>query len=390
MTSRRTFLGGAGATLMSGGFQVKGQAAEAQARRDTSDLLPFLFWHDDTIVVPVTINRIKTAAIIDSGAAVSMIDRRFADAANIPVTSVGQSLAGPGGRLQAPRTAPFQIAVGHVVAPLAWAALVDLASVSEAMGWPVGFLLGQDILRAYVFDFDFHAKRFAIAPNSLSPYTSGLVKLTLGRGIRQEPTVEISIEGNPPISAAVDTGNSSPLLLSPTYAAQAGLESRRISTALSATANGLSTNKLVSLKTVQMEGVTVQAVPAEIYSAWTSNGSPANIGMPMLASRRLVLDFGHDGLWRSPESAALRRDRSGLGLAVKSDRLVVMHVAAGSPAGAGGWKVSDQIAEVDGHPIDQTYNSGSLWRWRYGAEGTLVHLKLADGSDRTLRLSDYY
>lgn len=375
---------------MSGGFQVKGQAAEVEARGDKSTFLPFLFWHDDTIVVPVTINRIKTAAIIDSGAAVSMIDRRFADAANIPVTSVGQSLAGPGGRLQASRTAPFQIAVGDVVVPLAWTALVDLASVSEAMGWPVGFLLGQDVLRKYVFDFHFGARRFAIAPNSIPPQTSGLTKLALGRGIRQEPTVEISIEGNAPISAAVDTGNSSPLLLSPTYAAQAGLESRRTSTALSATASGLSTNKLVTLKTVQMEGVTVQDVPAEIYSAWTSDGSPANIGMPLLAGRRLVLDFGHDILWRSPESAALRRDRSGLGLAVKSDRLVVMHVAAGSPAEAGGWKASDQIVEVDGHPVDRTYNSGGLWRWRYGPEGTLVHLKRADGTDRKLRLSDYY
>ncbi|KAE8238811.1 hypothetical protein A4X03_0g8766 [Tilletia caries] len=132
-------------------------------------------------------------------------------------------------------------------------------------------------------------------------------------------------------------------------------------------------------------------VPAEIFENWTADGSPANIGMPLLAGRRLVFDFGHDRIWRSQSTAAsLRRDRSGLGIAAEVDRLVVVHVASGSPAMAGGWKRDEQIFEVDGQRIGPSYNSGDLWRWRFRPAGTLVSLKMKDGSVRFLRLGDYY
>nr|WP_244309894.1 aspartyl protease family protein [Sphingobium fuliginis] len=211
------------------------------------------------------------------------------------------------------------------------------------------------------------------------------------KGPRQEPTIEIEIEGNAPVTATVDTGNSSPLLLSAAYADEVGLLSRNSSTSLSATASGLSTNRLVTVNRVRMGHLAATDVPTEIYATWTANGSPANIGMPMLAGRRLVFDFGQDRLWRSPSTAVpLRRDRSGLGITVKPDRLVVVHVAYGSPAQAAGWRLDEQIIEVNGQRVGPSYNSGDLWRWRFQPAGTGVDLKLADGAVRYLRLGEYY
>lgn len=352
---------------------------------------PFLFWHEDTIVVPIRLNGAKTAGIVDSAAAVSMVDRNLAGAAKIAVTEAGQTLAGPGGRFRASRTEPFQLGLAGIVVPLSWAAVVDLSDVSRAMGWPVGFLLGQDVLRTHILDFHLDTKRFTLAPIGTVADTSGLTELALGRGVRQEPTIEIQIEGHSPVTAAVDSGNSSPLLLSTAYADEAGLLSRRSSTGLSATANGLSVNRLTTARSVRVAGLEIRDVPTEVYAVWTSNGSPANIGMPLLAGRRLVFDFGRDRLWRSPSAAmTLRKDRAGLGLAVKSDRLLVMHVAAGSPAESGGWKEGEEIVEVDGQPVGPAYNAGNLWRWRFRAAGTLVRLKLSNGSVRHLQLADYY
>ena len=389
MTTRRAFVGAVGATLVSSSLPASGsRPGEGRGGRRVS---PFLFWHEDTIVVPITVNGVKTAGILDSAAAVSMIDRRLANAANIMVTSAGQSLAGPGGRLRASKTGPFQLALGDFAALLAWTAVIDLSDVSEAMGWPVGFLVGQDVLRQCLLDFRFDEKQFSVASDSEAPDLAGLEEVKLGRGLRQEPTIDISIEGKPPVSAAVDTGNSSPLLLSPAYAEQSGLLSRRSSTALSATASGISTNRLITVASLRMDHLQARDVPTEVYSSWTSNGSPANIGMPLLAGRRLVFDFGRDRLWRSISPAApLRRDRSGLGLAVKADRLLVMHVASGSPAESGGFRVDDQIVEIDGRRVDGSYNEGDLWRWRFRPAGDQVELTLSTGAKRKLRLANYY
>lgn len=385
MATRRTFAGAFGAVLLRGALPASGQS------KSRPESFPFLFWHEDTIVVPISLNGVKTAAVVDSAAAVSMVDRNLASAAKIAVTAASQTLAGPGGRFQASRTGPFQLGLSGIVTPLSWAAVIDLSGVSLAMGWPVGFLLGQDVLRTYLLDFCLDTKQFTMAPSGSPMDTSGLAELVLGRGVRQEPTIEIAIEGHPPVSAAVDSGNSSPLLLSAAYAEEVGLSARPSSTGLSATANGLSVNRLITVKSVRMGDLEASDVPTEIYAAWTSNGSPANIGMPLLAGRRLVFDFGRDRLWRSPAAAVpMRKDRSGLGLAVKPDRLLVVHVAAGSPAEAGRWKEKEEIVEVDEQPVGPTYNAGDLWRWRFRPAGTLVRLKLSNSEVRRLRLADYY
>ena len=374
---------------MSGSLPAPSSAADEPTSK--RQWMPFVFWHEDTILVPIAVNGVRTAAIMDSAAAVSMVDRSFATTAKIPVSSVGQAFAGPGGKFQASRSDPFQVSIGDLPATLTWAALIDLSQVSRALGWPVGFLLGQDILRKHLFDFRFDTNQFTVTPNGTALDTSSLVELSLARGLRQEPTIEIEIEGNAPIAAAVDTGNSSPLLLSAAYADDVGLSSRKSSTGLSATANGLSTNRLITVNRVRMGHLEASDVPTEIYAAWTANGSPANIGMPLLAGRRLVFDFGQDRLWRSPSTAVpLRRDRSGLGIAVKPDRLVVVHVAPGSPAQAAGWRQDEQIIGVDGQRVEPSYNSGDLWRWRFRPAGTVVDLKLSDGPVRHLRLGDYY
>lgn len=353
--------------------------------------MPFLFWHEDTILVPITVNGLSTAAIVDSAAAVSVIDPSFSDTAKVPVSSVSQALAGPGGKFQAPRSGAFQLSIGDISISLSWAARIDLSQLSRAMNRPIGFVLGQDILRKHLFDFRFDTSSFTVSPHGATLDTSTLVELPLARGPRQEPMIEIEIEARAPVSAAVDTGNANPLLLSAAYADEVGLSSKRSSTGLSVTASGLSMNQLVTVDRVRMGHLEASDVPTEIFGLWTADGSPANIGMPLLAAQRLVFDFGHDRIWRSASAAGqLRRDRSGLGIAAEPDRLVVVHVASGSPALAGGWKKDEQIAAVDGQRVAPSYSSGDLWRWRFRPAGTLVDLELSDGSVRHLRLDDYY
>ena len=371
-------------TLPGGGSAARNLETQRQ-------LHPFLFWHEDTIVVPMVVNGVTTAAIFDTAAAVSAVDDRFARRAGIIATSAGQSLAGPGGTFQAFKTPSFQVSIGDNVARIDWAAAIDLSEVSRATGWAVGFLLGQDILRRFVFDFRFDTARFSVAPRARVPDTSGLAELLLARGRRQEPILEIAIEDLPAVPAVLDTGSSSPLILSGDYADAAGLSSRPTSTGLAATASGLSVVRLVTVKEVRMGHLRRSAVPTQLNATWTSDGPPASVGMPLLAAPRLVFDFGGDRLWRSdPPQALLGRDRSGLGIVARPDRLVVVHVAAGSPAEAAGWKEHEEITRIDGERVSLFYNTGDLWRWRFQPAGTRVRVTLGDGSKRDLRLADYY
>ncbi len=84
-----------------------------------------------------------------------------------------------------------------------------------------------------------------------------------------------------------------------------------------------------------------------------------------------------------------RKDRTGLALVIRPDRLVVAHVAPGSPAEAARWRVGEEIVSINGRAIDAAYNASDLWKWRYQPSGTKVRMTMSHGEVRHLVLADY-
>lgn len=387
MVSRRTFLG-VGAWILSGA----GPAGVGRAEGANAGAVPFTFWHDDTILLPATVNGIRTSALLDTGSPFCVLNSAFASSAGIELGDSDRHFSGPGGHFRGVATRTFPIDVGGKPFTVTSGYVADLTGVSQAMGRTIGFIIGQDFLNSLVLDLHCGRQIFRVLDRGASIDLTGLVEWRLGLSARRARTVLVSLNGQTAIHAVVDTGNANALLISGEYADASGLSALQGSTALAATASGVTTTRLVTVDRLSVGGTTISNVPGEIFRTWSATDTPINLGLPLLAADRLVLDLGSDRLFRSDEVSAsfIRRDRSGLGLATQPDRLNVVHVATGSPAHDTGWREGESIIAVNGRPIDTGYESGELWRWRYQPAGTVVALTLIDRTVRQLELRDYY
>ncbi len=220
-------------------------------------------------------------------------------------------------------------------------------------------------------------------------------EVALTFGARGEPTLQIAVEGRPSCAAVLDLGTSAALTMSRAYAtANDLLRAKRTSNAVFATAAGTFVSTSVMADAIDLAGVRMHALPAEVVDAWISPEVPAVVGLPVLRRFRLVFDYERSRIWMSPDQAEISKpfpeDHAGLGLARDGDHLVVKHVAVGSPAAAGGWREGEVIVAVDGRSIREAYADEEVRKWRNREPGTRVILTLAGGDRRELVLADYY
>jgi hypothetical protein len=158
-------------------------------------------------------------------------------------------------------------------------------------------------------------------------------------------------------------------------------------------ADGPRESAAATLDGIEVGGVRFDGVPIAATADLASK-APANVGLDLLRHFRLTIDFGGDRLWLTPRpevaDVPFLKNRSGLSLTPEGDHLRVAHVAAGSPAEAGGWQVGQTIVAVDGQAITPAYAASPLSRWGFGPPGKLVALTLPDGRRKALKLADYY
>jgi hypothetical protein len=142
--------------------------------------------------------------------------------------------------------------------------------------------------------------------------------------------------------AILDLGNAGGLLLDRDFADHYRLlAGRKLSTELGVGADGPRVEIQASLDGVALGGLRLNGVPA-VATAGLSSRAPANVGLQLLSRFHLVIDFAGDRIWMTPYADAatrpFRKNRTGLMLTPDgAGKLVVDHVAKGSPAEAGGW-----------------------------------------------------
>ena len=144
-----------------------------------------------------------------------------------------------------------------------------------------------------------------------------------------------------------------------------------------------------------------RAVSTDLAVISSSLGRPTDLivghddgDLAVLRRFKITFDFDGGRVWFAPSrkevAKPFREDHSGLGVAFLTDRLVVKHVAARSPASAEGWKEGDEIVAVDGVPVSRVYADARLRAWRERSPGSSVTLTMASGAKRRIVLADYY
>lgn len=359
--------------------------------------IPFDFFNDNRIFLPLKVNGRETTALLDSGAASTILDQGFATELDLPLRhgGVAQGIAG-GVPLQV--TDGVTIEIGGVLTLTdRRLGVIDMAGVARSLGRPLPVVLGREVFNEYVVDIDFPNRRIAFRRKE------GFTPLAEAARLPVSPlgalySVPISVEEGPEGQAILDLGNGTPLVLSRDYVEAHGLlNDRRTSTALAGGVGGMLTQQTMTLRSVTIAAITFTDVPGAVFDTEPrvmERGMVGNLGLPILSRFRATADFSSGVLYLTPGPATrpepFPRNRAGLFVRFQGDKLLVQHVAAGSPAEGDGWREGDVITAINGEAIEATYPGSSLSRWRLWPPGTVVILGMASGPDRTLVLEDYY
>ena len=352
--------------------------------------MPFQFVLERQIVFPITIEGKPAEAWLDSGAGASVVDAAFA-------RQLGLELGGPikahgvSGDVADVHLSKADLVAGDLAMPGRRVVVMDLSAVQRLVGRPVQVLLGRDVFDEAIVRVDFVAHRIALLPRQgFQPPPGAPLPLKRSGDLRSVPIKVAGVE----MPAILDLGNAGGLLIDQEFAAHYGLlDGRKASTTLGVGADGAHEETQTTVDRLELGGVSLDGVPTTA-TADLSSKAPANIGLQVLSRFRLTIDFAGDRIWLSPypdaKTRAFRKNRTGLALAPENGRLVVDHVAAGSPAEHGGWKKGDAIIAIDGKPTPAGFAAVEASFFVYGAAGTNVALTLADGRTRKLTLADYY
>ena len=375
------------------GFGAASGAASWDEEFDGLKWLPFDLVTDDTIVIPVEVAGGRAAAMLDSGARLTVLSTLFAKRHGIVATR-SRSVRGLAGVTQIGLVDGARVAIADVPLRARELAIADLSEVSAAFGRSVDIVLGRDAFDNHALAFDFVRRRLAIVDSGGLTPLYGWTPLSLSSGNYGELLVETAIEDAAPLPLLLDLGSSTPLMMSHELAGRIGLlTGRKLSTAALSGIDGVSIADVFVTRKLRISGLECRELPSVALANWHLTPAGGAIGLPILAQFDLILDVGNRNGWiRAPKgrTAPFLKDRSGLGVAATKDGLTTRHVADGSPAAREGWQTGERIVAVNGQRADEHYILSGLWRWRFRSAGTAVSLTLTGGTQRTLVLQDYY
>ena len=363
---------------------------------NSSGWIDFELFGGNRIFIPGRVNGRDTMLMLDSGASVSTVDSRYAKAMGL--TPEGElSAGGSGGIGTAGFAAGVDVQVANLTIQKLTVASIDLVPVARRIGHDIPFVLGDELFNELVVDIDFEHHRIAFRQHASLVVPEGAVTVPLHRLIGNR-SVPVSIDGQAPIECEFDLGNGSPLDLYPAYyLAHDTLANRRSSQVLGGAVGGFHPEIVASLPAVGFAGVTFSDVPTnftrDVASAANSNRVLGNIGLPMLARFRLLIDYSHDRIIAIPilnaAAAAFRKDRVGMALTKTPNGLSVDFVSPASPADLAGLKRGNVVAVINGVPA-KNWTDAEIAALHFSKEGQRIRLELPNGRVRWITAHAFF
>jgi hypothetical protein len=353
-------------------------------RASSTGWIDFEFHDGKRIFIPAKINGHETMVLLATGLPTPDIDKSFA-------ASIG--LGGD----TANSVNDVQIQIGDLSLQTTTASVVDFGPLAKHIGHPLSFLLGDDAFKELAVDIDFAHHRIAFRDPATLPKPAGAVEVPMTR-VQDEHLVPVSIEGAKPAQFELGLGNSGEMLVYQSYyQSHKVLEGRRTSQRLAGGTGGFVVESVATLGRAEFAGVEFVKFPAAFIPAallgTVTDSISGDIGLPILARFRLIIDYAHDRLYATPYAEAARapfaKDRLGLALTEVDTGFAVRFVAPSSPAQAAGFKVGDKIMLIDGKPA-QAWPETALADLKYGATGTSLAFTLEGGAVRHVKLADYF
>ncbi|HEV7354125.1 MAG TPA: retropepsin-like aspartic protease [Brevundimonas sp.] len=254
----------------------------------------------NVLIIPATVAGQPVAALVDTGAQYSVVDRRLVqrlglgNGFDIPLLAYGV-----GGGAQVGKGVTVDVAAAGARFDNLRAAILDLGPLASDDGLATPLILGQDVLGESDLWLDLPGRRLALAPPGASPPWRDLAAtpvLREGRAL----AAEISVEGAV-TTALIDTGSSALLAVSRSAAGMLGLlDGRETRRGSSLVLGGTVRSELVRARTVTFGDALFRNATVAIYDDVAGRALPQGlIGMPAFRGRRAVLRLGAGELWLS-------------------------------------------------------------------------------------------
>jgi len=313
MKTRRSLLGGL-ALLGAGGAgawflreEYFWPTATLEAGSNDSGELTLLETPTRLPIVMTGVNGQAVAALIDTGAQATSIDRSLAESLGLePAFAPPLVALGAGGHRQVAEGVDLTLELGEMVFSAVRAAVVEIGPLAEAEMGAVRLVIGQDVLQTVVIDLDFAARTARLRDRAGAGVPAGLTTIPArerGRGLEARIRVEETV-----LDLLVDTGSTAGVSLSETTAENAGLldgraaeQSRRI------VLGGVSSGRIVQARSLTVAGRALGESPVHIYADQAAPGFPRGlIGLEILGRERVWLDLagGRLAMAGLPEAAA--------------------------------------------------------------------------------------
>lgn len=395
-------LSSAGAAVCQTAAHQPPQQQQAEASPDIAEpgivfaerqpAIPFELFREQRIFFTGKVNGSATEMMLDSGASITVIDRKFADSLGIKADEQ-VSVQGVSAEAQGGIARGVDLDVGGLGIRDATVLILDMDAIARGVGRAVPVVLGHEAMDAGVVTIDFPARTIRFASREGFAPPPGARKVAMGHDGPLR-TVKLSIAGLPEVDAVFDIGNGGSLHLARNYwSDKPQFATLPWAEVQFGGVGGLKLARKATVPYVDFAGERLPAVPAVLNTDGESlPRDGANIGIELLKPFVVTTDYAADSIYlqRAGAWSGFRRERAGIRAELVGQTLKLAHVAPQGPAAAAGLKAGDAIVAIDGEPVGADYYASGRSEWLMAAAGTAVELTRADGRKARVVLRDYY
>jgi predicted aspartyl protease len=254
--------------------------------------LPFADRSDFILSAPFAIAGVPVVGLVDSGAQISVVDRDLSRRLGLGAPAMPVLAFGLNGAPQLGPRARFDLQAGALTLIALNAAELDLQRLPVPRVARFSVILGQNALAAVVLDIDFPRRRMAFhLPDAFVPPAGARRIQTRLEG--QRLLVPVSVQGQPPIEAALDTGASAILSVASDLARKLGLrESGTAGAGQTVTLGGASRARMAVADELIFAGMRYPHATVQIYDRGPDLLLPrALLGLGALRRWRVILNL---------------------------------------------------------------------------------------------------
>jgi len=363
---------------------------------DRAEDIPFRFI-ENHIYVPVTVKGKERLWILDSGAEMTVVEKRFAE--EIGLETQGNITGKGAGNLVDVTftTVPMLSIDDRVLVDEQKVAVIDLYwFFQEALGLEIAGILGYDFLSRVVTRVDYAGERLSFYEPGNFAYAGpgGVLDLPISQRKSFEP--EVIVDGVLRGNWYLDLGAGG-LSFGYPYARANGLLDRPGVDHLAYGAGGSFPVRAVRFDSLAFAGFTVRDeiidIPAaEVTGAFAEGTVAGNLGNSLFRRFVLFLDYSREQLIVEKGvdfDRAFPRDNSGMQVRYNRDqRISVSFVAPGTPAATSGLQVGDLLRSANGIDISNLDGVVAVRRLFQAGPGTAYDLVVErDGRPIQVRLT---